>query len=155
MFHRTLIETLAVISISIVAVIPWDALGYPPQMVMAAVLGATIAVFLLPDDLRNARSIAGTLVVGIGVSLLLTQALLEYMGVESVAKATAFAGLLALGGLPIAGATLRYIDIATNDPKSLVGGLLRSIFPALGKPQEPQPQPPPEKPNEQPPTGRT
>jgi hypothetical protein len=130
---------LSVIGVVLLAsAIPWHNITFlPPALLLSIAIGASLAVVCIPDDRRTFRISLTTALAGIGLGLLATEAAIEWLQISSAAYAKVVAGVLGLGGLPIAGMTLRLIDSATNNPTHWLGVLMRKFIPPSDKDAEP------------------
>lgn len=101
----------------------------PTPLILYVAIGSGLAVVVIPADRRSVGLSVTTALAGIGAGLAFTEFLLQYLAVESVAGAKALASCVGFSGLPVAGLLTRIVDRATNDPSTLIGGLVDKLLP--------------------------
>lgn len=101
----------------------------PTPLIIYVAIGAGLAVVVIPSDRRSLSLCTTTALAGIGAGLAFTEFLLQYLSVESVAGAKALAACVGFSGLPVAGVLTRIVDRATNDPGTIIGGLVDKLIP--------------------------
>lgn len=135
------VELLTLASATTIAAVPWHNMQFiPTPLLIFIAVGAGLAVVMIPADRRSVSMSITTALAGLCVGILFTEWIIEAFAIVSPAAAKGIAGLLGLGGLPIAGMALHLIDWATNNPQTWIGKVLSLIVPPKQNPPPPENQ---------------
>lgn len=138
---KSLLEISTVVAMGIIAAVPWGAQPmFPIDQVFCSLIGAALAIAMIPVNNRTVSIVVTTGVAGIGLSLLFTSAALEYFHIDSLAYARAISGIFAFAAMPVCGLGMKLLDQLTNSSGG-IGAIMEFIY-SRGKLPMPPTQPP-------------